>query len=118
MTADHRTALLCDDDAQVRGVEARLAADAGYEVIGEADNALDAIQLARILRPDVIVLDLSMAGMNGVEALPELRQILPACRIVVCTAFDVFREQVEQAGAAAMIDKSCLGDLSGVLAAL
>jgi chemotaxis response regulator CheB len=90
------TAVICDDDPLVRSVGSRLLGDDGWRVVGLVDRALDAIELARRLHPDVVVLDVSL---------------------VVCTAFGSFAESARRAGAAAVVDKAELGMLADVVAA-
>jgi len=78
--------LLVDDHPLTRDGLAALLAGHGFDVVGEAGDGLEAIDLARELQPDVILLDLSMPGVNGLEALPRLRQEAPSCEVVVLTA--------------------------------
>ena len=58
----------------------------GFDVVGGATDGADAVQLAGELRPDLVLLDLSMPGMSGLEALPPLRDAAPECEVVVLTA--------------------------------
>src|SRR5207245_9264546 len=58
----------------------------GFDVGGEASDGEEAIESAERLRPDLILLDLSMPGMDGLTALPRLREAAPACEVVVLTA--------------------------------
>lgn len=113
-----RTAVVCDDDAVIRSVLARMLSDAGYRVVGEVDNANEAIDVARLMHPDVIVLDLNLPGVTGFDALPGLREVSPDSYIVICTAFDTMRGQLEQAGVHAIVDKADLGRLNQVLAGI
>jgi DNA-binding NarL/FixJ family response regulator len=78
--------LVVDDHPLTRDGLAALLAGHGFEVVGEAGDGLEAIDLARELQPDVILLDLSMPGLNGLEALPRLREQAPSCEVVVLTA--------------------------------
>jgi CheY-like chemotaxis protein len=76
---------LCDDNAPYRHL-ARLALErAGYEVVGEAGDGREALELAPDAAPDVVLLDLNMPVLGGLEALPRLRATLPRARIVVLT---------------------------------
>jgi DNA-binding NarL/FixJ family response regulator len=76
---------LCDDNPQYRHL-ARIALErAGHEIVGEAGGGQEAIDRAPACAPDVLLLDLNMPGMNGFEALPQLRAVLPRARIVVLT---------------------------------
>ncbi len=115
MNGSRRTAIVCDDDPLMRAVFARLLGHAGHEVVGELDNAVDAIRVARLAHPDVVILDVSLHGMSGLYALPDLLEAAPGCRVVVRTAFDSARDQAESAGAI-VVDKADLGRLPHVLA--
>lgn len=79
--------MIVDDDPEMRGViDAALDEAPGrYEVVGECRNGEEAIEEARRLRPDVILLDLDMPVMDGLEALPWLKKELPDVRIVICS---------------------------------
>jgi DNA-binding NarL/FixJ family response regulator len=102
----------------MRHVLTRLLEDADIDVVGEVGNAIEAIDAMRFLRPDVLVLDISLSGMSGVAAMPALREASPASRIVVCTAFGVAHAEVEAGGAFALVDKADLAKMGDVLASL
>jgi DNA-binding NarL/FixJ family response regulator len=78
--------LIVDDHPLTRDALKRLLAAHGFEVAGEAGGGEDAIGLARELEPDLVLLDLSMPGLGGLEALPRLREAAPGCEVVVLTA--------------------------------
>jgi len=81
--------LLADDSPDVRLLlRLTLATEPAFEVIGEASNGAEAVELARSLQPDVVVLDLSMPVMDGLQAIPELLRASPSTRIVVLSGFD------------------------------
>jgi DNA-binding NarL/FixJ family response regulator len=76
---------LCDDNAHYRRL-ARIAFErAGHEIVGEAANGQEALDLAPAAGADVVLLDLNMPLMNGFEALPRLRDVLPGTKVVVLT---------------------------------
>jgi NarL family two-component system response regulator LiaR len=80
--------LVADDHAIVRkGICALLATESGIEVIGEAQNGREAVAEAQRLRPDVILMDLVMPGMDGLEATHSIRTNQPEVRILVLTSF-------------------------------
>jgi DNA-binding NarL/FixJ family response regulator len=78
--------LVVDDHPLTRDALAALLAQGGFEVVGEAADGSDALELARSLQPDLILLDLSMPGLDGLSALPHLRQAAPGSEVVVLTA--------------------------------
>lgn len=80
--------LLADDHIVVRkGIRALLATETDIEVIGEAVDGQDAVENYRALKPDVLLLDLLMPTMNGVEVIQQLREEDPGVKILVLTSF-------------------------------
>jgi DNA-binding NarL/FixJ family response regulator len=81
--------LIVDDQALIRrGLAATLGADAELQVVGEAGDGREGIELARSLRPDIVLMDLIMPKMGGVAATRALATELPATQVVVLTTFD------------------------------
>lgn len=81
--------LLVDDQRLMRdGMRTLLSLEPDLEVVGEAGNGLEGVQQALLLRPDVVLMDIRMPGMNGVEATREIRHALPDTRVMVLTTFD------------------------------
>ena len=78
--------LLVDDHPLTQSALSALLQQHGFEVVGEAADGDEAIGCAAELHPDLILLDLSMPGMDGLTALPRLREAAPACEVVVLTA--------------------------------
>src|SRR6266496_876377 len=88
--------LLVDDHPFVReGIKSHLAAQARIEVVGEAGSGHEALQHAARLRPDLVLMDISMPGMNGLETISRLRKTAPAARVLVLTMHDD-REYIAQ----------------------
>jgi DNA-binding NarL/FixJ family response regulator len=82
--------LVVDDHAVVRkGLVMVLRLEPGFEVVGEADNGRQAIDLARKLRPDLVLLDLKMPGMDGEETALALKKEAPETRILILTGTEV-----------------------------
>lgn len=80
--------LIVDDHTVVRdGLKALISAEPGMKVIGSAGDGLEAVHLARDLQPDVILLDLVMPRMDGVQATLEIKKVYPQARILVLTSF-------------------------------
>jgi DNA-binding NarL/FixJ family response regulator len=78
--------LIVDDHPLTRDALGSLLTQNGFELAGEASDGEEAIERARQLQPELILLDLSMPGMDGLQALPRLREAAPACEVVVLTA--------------------------------
>jgi NarL family two-component system response regulator LiaR len=87
MTTEIRI-LIVDDHAIVReGQRALIETEPGMALVGEATNGVEAIELARTLKPDVILMDLSMPGMDGIEAIEAIKTENADARILVLTSF-------------------------------
>lgn len=78
--------IVADDHPLTRDALASLLGRNGFEVVGEAADGAEAIELAASTQPDLVLLDLSMPGMDGLTALPRLRAAAPDCEVVVLTA--------------------------------
>lgn len=82
------TIVLADDHRVVRqGLRALLEAEPGFDVVGEAGDGLETLHVAEQLKPDVLVLDLMMPGLNGLEVTRQLNKRLPHTRIVILSMY-------------------------------
>ena len=106
--------LIADDHEMIRqGLKRVLGMRPGWEICGEASNGLEAVELARRLKPDIVVLDLSMPRVGGLVATREIRKALPQTEILILTMHDseqLIRE-VLAAGARGYLLKSDAGTL-------
>lgn len=81
--------LLADDHVMLRqGTLAMLAREPDLTVVGEANDGAEAMRLAEVLRPDIVVMDVRMPGVNGIEATRQIRARLPEVQVLVLTAHD------------------------------
>jgi DNA-binding NarL/FixJ family response regulator len=78
--------LIVDDHPLTRNALSVLLGQHGFDVVGEAGDGEQAIELARRLQPELVLLDLSMPNLDGLDALPRLRDAAPRCEVVVLTA--------------------------------
>jgi len=100
--------LIVDDSAKFRyAIRASLENQTGLEVCGEAVDGADAIEKAKELKPDLILLDLVMPGMNGVEITSILKAMMPEVPIILLTAHDdkVGKALAPVVGASVVLDK-------------
>ena len=104
--------LIVDDASYIRRLVSDLIRehDHDWSVVGEAADGQEAIDLAPQVHPDLILLDLSMPVMDGLEALPHLRRDVPDATVVVLTGFPGSAAQAaaEEAGAHAYLEKDAL----------
>lgn len=100
--------LVVDDSEDVRFLlSMQLAGMAGVEVVGEAVDGEDAVRRATELRPDLVLLDLAMPRMDGLQALPLIREAVPGVRVVVLSGFEdsVMADRAVEAGASRYVEK-------------
>lgn len=115
-----KTVLIVDDDLLVRNALRRLFNASEFEVSGEAQDGQEAIDKAELLKPDLIILDLSMPVMNGLQAAAPLRKILPDVRLILFTMHDgpEVERLAKMAGIHAVIGKSRATTLIAMVQAL
>ena len=104
--------LLAEDHIVVReGTRELLQAETDMEVVGEADDGVQAVQMTGKLRPDVVIMDIAMPNLNGIEATKQIKAMAPHTRILVLTAYDnpEFVTAVIDAGAAGYLLKNVRG---------
>lgn len=101
--------LIVDDNALIRQAVCELfAREVDFDVCAEAVDGKDAIEKAQLFRPDLIVTDLSMPVMNGLEEARALRELMPTVPVIVFTAFisSALEKEAAASGVSAIISKS------------
>ena len=109
LTGRRKGILIVDDSPDVRrSLREILAEHQHWEVCGEAENGREAIEKAVELQADIVILDLSMPVMNGLDAAREIRKLLPSAQILLFSAFHTenLEEIARSAGINAYIPKS------------
>jgi DNA-binding NarL/FixJ family response regulator len=105
--------LLIVDDHEIfrRGLRALLEPSSEWQICGEAVDGLDAVEQCKSLKPDIVVLDVSMPRLNGLEAARLIRRENPESKIVIITQHDSpqIRSAALEAGARAFVTKSAVG---------
>lgn len=102
--------LLVDDHPIVLdGIKSHLGSQPDFEVVGDAANGVDAIRKAKVTLPDVILLDINMPNMNGLEAMGHLRKQVPNARVIILTMHDSkeYIAQIVRLGARGYLLKDC-----------
>lgn len=93
--------LVCDDAIFMRTMIADILTQAGYQVVGEAESGVEAVQRYQELKPDLVTMDIVMPEMGGIDAVREIVKLDPDARILMCSAMGQQALVVEaiQAGA-------------------
>jgi DNA-binding NarL/FixJ family response regulator len=107
--------LLADDHTVVRqGLRSLLAIEEDIEIVGEAESGRQAVQMAKQLLPDVVVMDIAMPSLNGLEATRQITKELPATKVLVLSSYsdDEYVQRLTEAGAVGyLIKQSAANDL-------
>src|SRR5712671_6772348 len=106
------TVMLADDHTVVRqGLRALLEAEVDMSVVGEAENGHQAVQLAKRLQPDVVVMDIGMPWLNGLEATRQITKESLKCKVVILSSYsdDEYVQQLTDAGASGYLIKQSAG---------
>ncbi len=100
--------LLVDDQAVVRrALRTRFDLESDLQVVGEASNGREALTLAQTLFPDVVLMDIEMPVMDGIETTASLRRVVPQSAVVILSIYNdaQTRERAQAAGAVAFVEK-------------
>jgi len=80
------TVLICDDATFMRSLLSDILTDAGFQVVGEAQNGAEAVDKFRQLRPDLVTMDILMPDMGGIDAVREIVKLEPRAKVLMCSA--------------------------------
>ena len=99
--------LICDDAAFMRMMIKNVLTKGGYNVVGEAENGAKAVEKCKELSPDLVLMDITMPEMDGIQALKEIKKIDGGAKVIMCSAMGQQAMVVEsiQAGAKDFIVK-------------
>ena len=95
------TVLICDDAVFMRTMISDILEESGYEIVGQAESGVQAIERYKALRPDLVTMDIVMPDMGGIDAVREITKFDPAAKVLMCSAMGQQALVVEaiQAGA-------------------
>ena len=104
--------LICDDAAFMRMMIKDILTKNGYNVAGEAENGLKAVEKYNDLKPDLVLMDITMPEMDGIQALKKIKEVDPSATVVMCSAMGQQAMVIEsiQAGAKDFIVKPFQAD--------
>lgn len=105
--------LLAEDHVVMRqGTRQLLEHEAGFDIVGEASDGEEAVRLAQQLRPDVVIMDVKMPKLSGIEATKKIKSVLPSTIVLVLTGYDYdeYIFSMLEAGAAGYLLKDVSGD--------
>ena len=104
--------LVCDDAKFMRMMISTILSNGGWDVIGEAENGLLAVEKYKELSPDIVTMDMVMPEMGGIDALREILKDDPSARVVMCTAMgqDDLIAEANEIGAKAVLLKPFLSE--------
>lgn len=116
MSAARPTAVVCEDDPVSRRAASATLERCGYRVVAGVDTAMDAARAAQVFKPDVMVLDLMLPWVRGEFCISFVREEVPHCTIIVCSALDT--ADALASGAAFAVRKGSVEQLEAVLSSL
>jgi|SRR5450755_1789758 len=108
-----RLLLVDDQPAVLRGLRVRFHLEPDIQVVGEASTGREALTMARTLMPDVVLLDIEMPGMDGIEATATLHTVVPQSAVVILSIHTdrQTRVRAQAAGAVAFVEKRGTADM-------
>ena len=92
--------LIVDDAAFMRMMVKDILSKNGYEIVGEAENGMKALEKYQELKPDLVTMDITMPEMDGITAVKEIKKVDPAAKVVMCSAMGQQAMVIEEIGRA------------------
>jgi len=101
------TVLICDDAVFMRSLLREILEQAGYEVVGEATTGAEAVDRYKVLRPDIVTLEVVMPDIGGIDAVREMVKFDPDARVLMCSALgqQALMAEATEAGAREFVVK-------------
>jgi DNA-binding NarL/FixJ family response regulator len=121
MTSPFRILIADDHEVVRRGVRALLESHPGWEVCGEAKDGRDAVESAKALRPDLVLVDVGMPNLNGLDATRQILNVLPSTRVLILTMHEseqIIREVLEVGARGFLLKSDTARDLIAAVEAL
>lgn len=99
--------LVVEDSTMMRRVIMKVLKEAGHEIVGEASSGTDAIKMYQELKPDIVTMDITMRGMDGLTASKEIMAIDSEAKILILSNLDEekYRDEVDSIGAIGLVNK-------------
>lgn len=109
--------LIVEDSAMMRKIIAKTLADAGHVIVGEAGSGAEALEMYQELKPDVVTMDITMRGMDGMTAAKEILAIDGEAKILILSNLneDKYREEAEKIGVLGLINKHKPNDILALI---
>lgn len=99
--------LVVEDSTMMRKVIIKTLQEAGHEIVGEASSGAEALELYQSLRPDLVTMDITMRGMDGITAAKEIKTLDSEAKILILSNLDEekYREEVDRIGVLGLVNK-------------
>lgn len=107
VTAMGKRILIVEDSSMMRRIIAKVLRDAGHTIVGEAGSGSDALEMYRNTKPDLVTMDITMRGMDGITAAKEILDKDGSARILMLSNLDEdkYRDEVQRIGAIGLVNK-------------
>ncbi|MCF6282286.1 MAG: response regulator [Candidatus Polarisedimenticolaceae bacterium] len=112
--------LIVEDSAMMRKIITKTLTDAGHVIAGEAGSGAEALVMYQALKPDVVTMDITMRGMDGITAAREILAIDDTARIIILSNLneDKYRDEAKKTGVLGLVNKHNPGDILALIASV